>query len=357
MNPFELKPYCLACLLLLIVTGLHAQTDSSRSIKLSGYAEFYYSFDFSQPSQKEKEAIFYNHKRNHTLQANLLMLKGTYSSKRMRANVGIMSGNYSRYNLSQEPRLLRAAYEFNLGVRLSRKHKLWADIGIFPSHIGFESAIGFSCPTLTRSMVAENSPYYESGLNLNFTSEKEKWMLSLWLLNGWQRIHLSKDAQKPSGGLQILYKPNANLTLNYSNFWGSARADSLNSFRTYHNLYALYRSCSKLETTIGFDLGTENGAVVSNGIWLTPVVIIRYFPTPDFRMAMRGEYFHDPKQIIINAPNIRGFQMFGLSVNADYQIRSLLLLRVEGKWLHAVQPYFENGPNKYMLTGCLAFKL
>jgi hypothetical protein len=40
-----------------------------------------------------------------------------------------------------------------------------------PSHIGFESAIGKDCATLTRSILADNSPYYEAGVKIDITSK------------------------------------------------------------------------------------------------------------------------------------------------------------------------------------------
>ena len=65
--------------------------------------------------------------------------------------------------------------------------------GIFTSHIGFESAVSKDCWTLTRSILADNSPYYESGARLTYTSNNNKWLISALALNGWQRI------QRPAG--------------------------------------------------------------------------------------------------------------------------------------------------------------
>lgn len=357
MNSIDLKLLILTCFLLFTISTVRAQKDSSRSLKLSAYAEFYYSFDFSQPRQQEKAAFLYNYKRNQEVQANLILTKASYSSKRMRANLGLMIGNYARFNLSSEPGLLRYINEANIGYKLSRKYKLWVDAGIFPSHIGFESAIGSACPNLTRSMVAENSPYYESGLNVNYTTANEQLIVALWLLNGWQRIHISRYTQRPSGGLQIVYKPNTRLTLNYSNFLGSARPDSLHRFRTYHNLYVLYQPYPKLGLTAGFDIGSETGGSLPNGIWFTPIAIVRYQFYTNLKMALRGEYYQDSKQIMLTAPTAKGFEMTGLSVNVDYQAHKKLLLRIEGKWFHALESYFNSGANNYAITGCAAFSL
>lgn len=357
MNSIDLKPLLLTCFLLFAISTVRAQKDSSRSLKLSVYGEFYYSFDFSQPRQQEKAAFLYNYKRNREAQPNLILTKASYSTKRTRINLGLMTGNYARYNLSNEPGLIRYLNEANFGFKLSRKHKLWVDAGIFPSHIGFESAIGSACPNLTRSIVAENSPYYESGVNVNYTTANEHLMVALWLLNGWQRIHISRFSQRPSGGLQVVYKPNTRLTLNYSNFIGSAHPDSLQRFRTYHNLYVLYHPYPKLGWTAGFDIGTETGGSLPNGIWFTPVAIVSYQLCTKIKMAMRGEFYKDSKQIMLAAPTAKGFEMTGLSFNADYQAHKKILLRIEGKWYHALESYFHSGANTFSVTGCAALSL
>lgn len=107
------------------------------------------------------------------------MAKVNYSKENIRGNFALMAGTYPQYNMSAEQGLLQNVYEANVGVKISKNHNLWIDAGIMPSHIGFESAIGKDCQTLTRSILAENSPYYEAGVKIGYTSESE---------NGiWQR--------------------------------------------------------------------------------------------------------------------------------------------------------------------------
>jgi hypothetical protein len=69
-------------------------------------------------------------------------------------------------------------------MKLSKKQNLWLDAGIMPSHIGFESAVSADCWTLTRSLLAENSPYYETGIKLGYVSKDEKLYISA-LLPKW----------------------------------------------------------------------------------------------------------------------------------------------------------------------------
>jgi hypothetical protein len=77
----------------------------------------------------------------------------------------------------------------------------------FASHIGFESAIGKDCWNLTRSILADNSPYYESGAKLSYTSKNEKWFISGLILNGWQRIQRVEGNNLPAFGHQLTFKP------------------------------------------------------------------------------------------------------------------------------------------------------
>ncbi|WP_133272779.1 outer membrane beta-barrel protein [Hymenobacter radiodurans] len=42
------------------------------------------------------------------------------------------------------------------------------DTGIFTSHLGFELALSKDNWTLSRSLMAKNSPYYEAGVRITY---------------------------------------------------------------------------------------------------------------------------------------------------------------------------------------------
>ena len=305
--------------------------QDSAAITFSGYTELYYSYDFDKPATKEKPFFIYNHKRHNEVNLNLAYAKVNYAATKVRANVALMAGNYAQYNLAAEPELLRFVYEANIGVKLSQKHNLWLDAGIMPSHIGFESAVGADCWTASRSMMAENSPYFEAGVKLTSTNKKENFFVSFLFLNGWQRIQKPAGINKPSFGLQLNYKPKENLTLNYSNFVGTDKPDSLNALRTYHNLYAIYQINKAWGFTAGFDIGSDKNASKKYALWYSPVVIVRRTLSRKSFINMRGEYFSDRKQVLLQTNTTKGFNNFGVSVNYDYAVTKNALLRVEGK--------------------------
>ncbi|MEO6038456.1 MAG: outer membrane beta-barrel protein, partial [Saprospiraceae bacterium] len=169
----------------------HAQMDTSAlRIAFSGYAEPYYGYDFGNPAAGNRPGFIYSHNRHNEFNVNLAFLKGAVSTRHFRGNLALMAGTYANANLTAEPATLRNIYEANAGFGGPLKHggELWLDLGIFPSHIGFESAIGKDCWTLTRSILADNSPFYAAGAKLSYTTANQKWFFSGLLLNGWQRI-------------------------------------------------------------------------------------------------------------------------------------------------------------------------
>ena len=357
MKASPLKGVLLIVLLLQSI-WIFAQNDSLKNLTFNAYAELYYSYDFAKPANNEKPDFIYNHKRHNEINANLILLKTNYSATNLRANLGLMTGNYSRYNLSAEPTWARHLFEANVGIKLSKEQNLWLDAGILPSHIGFESAISADCWTLTRGIYAENSPYYETGVKLGYSTKNGNLSTALFVLNGWQRIKKLNLIQKPSFGIQVLYKPSEKLLLNYSNFTGSDIQSNLNALRTFHNLYMQFAMSKKLGMIAGFDIGSDKYNSADYGIWYSPVLIMRYSVTEQIKLAMRGEYYNDKNRIIIPTNNLNGIRVSGISGNFDYKISKKLQFRIEGKVFVAAEREFNNNSNEnYSVTSNVTLSL
>ena len=210
---------------------------------------------------------------------------------------------------------------------------------------------------MTRSLLAENSPYYETGIKLSYTSINEKLNISALYLNGWQKISKPDYIQNPSFGTQINYKPSKTIILNYSTFIGTDKPDSIKSIRHFHNFYMQYEPTNKFGIIAGFDIGVDKFNRNNYGTWYSPVLIIRHSINEKTRIALRGEYYNDPKQIIISTGTINGFQTYGLSSNIDYQVTDKIQFRVEGKMFHSKDEIFTNRNSNYSLTTNMTIKL
>ncbi|MBO9572554.1 MAG: porin [Chitinophagaceae bacterium] len=320
--------------------------DTVKAIAISGYVEGYYSYDFNKPANNTRPGFLYNYSRHNEVNINLGFVKANYTTERIRANLAIAVGTYMNVNYSAEPGTLKNIYEANAGYKLSAKKNLWLDIGIMPSHIGFESAIGKDNWSATRSLVAENSPYFESGAKLSYTTDNGKVSISALALNGWQRITRVDGNSLMSWGTQFVYKPGGNLTLNYSTFIGTDKPDSARLWRYYHNIYGIWQINNKLGLTVGFDIGSEqkNKSDKAMNTWYTPISIVRFTPNNKWAVAYRIEYFSDKNGVIIVTGTPEGFATLGNSANIDYLPASNIMLRLEGRTFNSKDAIFiKNG--------------
>ncbi|MCI3937946.1 porin [Chryseobacterium aahli] len=337
---------------LLAVCGISAsaQNDSiAKPLTVGGYAEVYYTADFNNPKNNNRPGFVYSHNRNNEVNVNLAFVKTAYNTENVRANLALAVGTYMNANYAAEQGVMKNIYEANVGLKISKKHNLWIDAGIFPSHLGFESAVGKDNWTLTRSLFADNSPYFETGAKISYTSESGKWFVSGLVLNGWQRIQRVDGNSTPAFGHQLTFKPNEKLTINSSSFIGNDKPDSIRQMRYFHNLYAVYQINKKFGVTVGFDIGAEQKAKGSEqyNIWYTPVLIAKYNATEKLSFTARGEYYQDEKGVIIATGTENGFKTFGYSLNADYQILLNLVWRTEIRNLNSKDAIFMNRTDEF----------
>ncbi|AQG78569.1 porin [Spirosoma montaniterrae] len=329
-------------------TQAATQVMPNSGLALSGYVEAYYSHDFTAPkTAQERSGFTYNHRRNREVNINLAFAKLAYTSERVRGNLALQVGTYAQYNYAAEQELVKNIFEANAGVKLSKTKDLWLDAGIFASHIGFESAISKDCWTLSRSILAENSPYYLSGVKLTYTSANGKWTVLGMATNGWQHIKKVDGYGGMSFTSQVQYRPSDKLTLNWSSFLGSDLPDSLKQTRFFNNFYAIINPQGRFGVILGFDVGTEQKPFVRLAgeriagyyTWYSPVVIARYKTSDKSYVNGRVEYYDDKNAVIIGIP---GFQTTGYSLGYDYAILPNALFRVEGKVYSSQTPIFES---------------
>jgi len=323
-------------------TICNAQEKAPSPFTFSGYIDTYYSYDFGNPDNHTRPSFIYSYNKHNEATLNLGLIKTNYVKDNIRGNFALMAGTYAQYNLSSEQDLMKNIYEANVGVKVSKTANLWVDAGIMPSHIGFESAIGKDCINLTRSILADNSPYYEAGVKLGYVSKSEKWYLAAMYLNGWQRIQKTEGNQTPAFGTQVTYKASSKTTLNWSTYVGNEQPDNDRKWRYFNNFYGQFKVSEKTYLVTGFDIGVQQKSKASSNynMWLSPVIIAQYKPTAKIQLAARGEYYQDEKGVIIATGTPNGFKTFGYSANFDYLIADNVMFRIEARSLNSKDAVF-----------------
>jgi len=312
----------------LFLGGLPCAAQDSTQVRFSAYAEVYFSFDLTRPADGERPSFLFNHKRHNEVNANLVVVQAKVSRTRVRGALGLMAGTYPQYNLVAEPAALRNIYEATVGLRLSSSRDLWVEAGVFPSHIGLESAIGLDCSTLTRSLVAENSPYYEAGARLLYTPRSGV-LLSALVLNGWQRIQRPVGQQFPAFGTQVQLTDTSGGVLNWSTYFGSEQADSVGQWRLYNNLYAGVDG-EYAGAYFGVDVGAQQNTVDRSKAdgWIALLAIAKGRFAKRWWAIGRIEYFLDDQRVVTD-----GISMLGASAGLDLRLDERTSWRMEGRFL------------------------
>jgi hypothetical protein len=331
-------------IVLLVISTLSAQ-ETAKALTFSGYAEMYYAYDFNQPADHTRPPFVYSFNRHNEVNLNIGFLKATYQTDRVRGNLALMAGTYAEYNLAAESDVMQHVYEANAGFKISKNHNLWFDAGIMPSHIGSESAEGRLCWNLTRSMSADNSPYFETGAKVGYTSADEQWYAAVMYLNGWQRIRRPDFNQTPAFGTQLTFKPNGNTMLNWSTFVGNDFPEGDERWRFFNNFYGIFQFNDAWGLTAGFDVGIQEkgGSVSGTDMWYTPTIMGRYTASEHWRWGARVEYYNDENDVIIATNASHGFQVLGYSLNVDYLPAPNVMVRLEAKNLNSMEPEFVKG--------------
>lgn len=343
-----------------IIKSNAQDTTKANPLTVSGYIDLYYSYDVSNPDLHQRLPFFYSYNRHNEVNLNVGFIKASYNTDKVRGNLALMSGTYAQYNLSGEHSIFQSLLEANIGVKISKTKNMWIDAGVMSSHIGFESAISKDCWNLTRSILAENSPYYESGVKLGSTSKNEKLYLAVMYLNGWQHIQRLPYNNTPAFGTQLTYKPNSKIVLNWSTFTGNEMPDSSMQWRHFHNFYGQFQFTRKFGVTAGFDIGMQQIAKDTSAYstWYSPVLILQYKPTDKLRIAARGEYYADEDGVIISTGTQNGFKTMGYSLNLDCAVRDNVLWRIEVRGLNSMDKIFimdgKASNQNYFITTSLA---
>lgn len=334
------------------------QADSSKvKIDFSGYIETYYTYDFNKPEVKQRQSFLFNHNRHNEFNVNMALLRTSVAYENFYAKIALQSGTYVDDNYANEDiKILNEAY---VGAYLDKAQKMSVDAGIFASHIGFETTTSSSNLNLTRSILAENSPYFLSGIRLNY-KPNDKWSFTGILNNGWQRINKPNRNALPAFGSQIVYKPSSKSTFNWSTFIGDEPIGTYLRTRYFNNLYWDCQWAEKWRTILGFDYGLQkriSGEEYAN--WCSPVLIAQYSLAKKWQVAYRSEYYQDKENVII-ASNYGSFKTLGNSINLDFVPNSKVKVRTEVRWLHAQEETFKTSggfsKDEFFLTTAMSFE-
>ena len=328
--------------------------DTAAKITFGGFVDGYYAYDFNRPPTFDR-AFTTQPARHNEFNVNLAFVEAKLDAPRMRGRLAIQVGTSVQANYAGErrngaisgPDLARLIQEAVVGTKLT--DNLWIDGGVFLSHIGMEGFVSRDNPMYTRSLVADYSPYYESGVKATWQATPTVSAL-FTVVNGWQNISETNSAK--SVGVRVDYTPSAVTTFSYFNYLGDEAPDSAahRQLRSYNGVGLKSALSSHFLVMAEVDYGTQGHASGSGAsAWYGGMFTGRYQAKPTIAIVSRVERFTDRDQAIVATGVVEGLRASGVSIGADVTPQPRVLWRTELRGFQgesAVFPKRTGGPSK-----------
>ncbi len=319
-----------ACIFYNLATPItYSVAEDLPTATVSGFIDASMAHDFNSPPTRYRS---YTTQPYYTDEPalNLGYVDATLQSERYRGRLALQYGSSVIANYTSEPEIAaRYFQEAYVGLQISES--LSVDVGIFLSHIGFESWISRDNFTASRSLVADYSPYYQSGVRSTYTFSTSL-QGTVYLLRGWQNISGDRD---PALGTQLDYKANDSTTLIHNTFIGNEHGT-----RTLNNFIIKHAVITDVDLVASYDIGTQARRNDSNALWNGFSVVSQYRLNKEYAAAFRIERYSDPHNAIVKTPLGRAFNTTGVSANIDYAITPALVWRTEYRAFIATRDIF-----------------
>jgi hypothetical protein len=170
----------------------------------------------------------------------------------------------------------------------------------------------------------------------------------LLALNGWQTMTLVPQQSRMSFGSQIQFKPNANITLNHSTYYGEVSVFNDSQMRFFQNFYTQIQLRENWTLQCQADYGMqETGKTGFDKHWVTGFIGMAYKVNDKLTMVGRGELMKDSNNLVISGVNN---DLWGYSFNINYLFDEHLLLRAEWRNItsNSYSFSFQNFNEKHM---------
>jgi hypothetical protein len=331
--------------------------DTSWHVSFGGFVDAYYAYDFGEPITLDRSfsggATFTTQPARHNeFNVNLAYVEASISAPRVRGRLALQAGTSVQSNYAGEPTtgaisgptLARHLQEAYAGLQVTPT--LWVDGGIFYSHMGMESWASKDNPTYTRSLVAEYSPYYSTGVRATWQMTSSL-VARLDLVNGWQNI--SETNEDKGVGVRLDLTPSAATTLTW---YGFLNSESGGRRRLFNGVGLKLTPTATTTFLAQLDYGSieQTDEDLDNSTWYGFTAIGRVQLAPTLALAARVERYDDEDQVNIATGIGSGFRGNGVSLGIDVAPYPRVLWRTEARGFFTDDPIFAEADDPGALT-------
>jgi hypothetical protein len=324
-------------------------TDSAIKTSFGAFLDGYYAYDFGRPPKFDRPYTT-QAARHNEFNIGLAFVEAKLDGPRIHGRVALQAGTAVQANYAGEPTngsvsgpsVARFIQEAFAGYQLTGS--LWIDGGIFFSWIGMESFISKDNLTYTRSLSADFTPYYVSGLKLTWTPSTRLTTL-IAIVNGWQNI--SETNQDKAVGVRLDYSLSKVATFTYYGFLGNETGSRL---RAFNGIGFKTKPASKFTVLANIDYGAqEKLEAAGNSTWWSAGLTGKLQVSPAVGLSARAERYRDPDQVIVVTGLPGTFNVSMASAGVELAAaESRFVWRNELRGMCAEDPVF---PNRVSASG------
>ncbi|MFY9271134.1 MAG: porin [Candidatus Manganitrophaceae bacterium] len=364
----KMKSVWVILFLIMTVGSVRAEEPAKSSVKISGFVDTYYSFNFNRPDSNKNtigntDSNFdFNHNTFSLNLAELVFQKTADSSDPVGFRVDLNFGPTTDFvhggPFGKHPQAHPSTTEAETFKNIQQAYVTWAtptgitlEMGKFVTHMGAEVIESKDNWNYTRSLLFCCAiPYYHSGLRANYVISEMLYVTG-YLYNGWNNV-IETNNQKTFGA-QIGFTPVKRLPIVF-NWIGpeGGPTDSIiggsSSFKSkqVYDLVATYNATDSLAFMVNYDYGTQDAVPTGDRQRYSGVAAYaRWAATDSCALAVRYENVNDKDDILFvsgQQPKVQEVTLTG-----EHKVAGSLLLRVEYRHDRADKKIFEEkGGNK-----------
>ncbi len=314
--------------------------DSGRVISFGAFVDAYYAYDAGRPPTFDR-GFTTQAARANEFNVNLAYVEARFADARLRGRLALQAGTSVQANYASEPSngtvsgpaLAQHLQEAYVGVAVTPT--LWVDAGVFFSNVGAEGWISADNLLYLRSLVADYSPYYSSGVRAIWQATP-RLSARLDVINGWQNI--SESNTDKSVGTRLDYSLREGTTLSQYLYLGNEPGSLL---RRFGGVALDTRLSERARLIAQVDVGSQEGAAgADDDTWHGGALMARWALGPRTALLARGEWYADPAQVIAATGVTAGLRATGGSIGMDVMPQPGALWRTELRTLSARDAVF-----------------
>jgi len=318
-----------------------ASADTTLTVRFGVFVDAYYAYDSGRPVTFDRSFTTQPARANE-FNVNLAHIEASLAGDQLRGRLALQAGTSVHSNYTGEPTngsvsgpaLARHLQEAYVGYQVSPA--LWVDAGIFFSNAGAEGWVSADNLTYTRSLVADFSPYYSTGVRATWQATP-RLTARLDVINGWQNISETNDDK--AVGTRLDFTVRDGVTLSHYAYAGNEVGGR---FRLFTGASVVAAVSGRVRLLAQVDVGQqERVAGGATDAWTGGVAAARWQLSRRTALVARGEWYNDPAEVIITTgAGVPSFRARGGSLGLDVSPRAGFAWRTEARLLSTAAAVF-----------------